>query len=242
MLQLKNVNAGYEKFQVLFDINVEVPKEKITALVGPNGSGKSTLLKTIMGITQIYSGEIFFNGTKITGLPPHAIARLGIAYMPQVRNVFENLTVMENLRMAGYIQEKEELNERIEEVIESFPVLKKYANKKAGMLSGGERQMLSMAMSLIRKPKVMLFDEPTASLAPKIASEVYSKIEELANNYKITIMVAEQATKRILKIAEQAILLISGKVSYYGSSSSLLNHPKLGKVFLGIASVDEKSI
>lgn len=207
-------------------------------LVGPNGSGKSTLLKTIMGITQTYSGEILFNGTNIIGLPPHIVTKLGIAYLPQVNNVFANLTVSENLLMAGYVLGKEKAKKKAEEVLEDFPVLKGYLKRKAGTLSGGERQMLAMAMAMIRRPQIMLFDEPTASLAPKIALEVLNRIVDLRDNYGITVVLAEQNAKRALEHGDNAILLVSGRITYQGDPKELLTHEDLGKVYLGIKQTD----
>jgi branched-chain amino acid transport system ATP-binding protein len=219
---------------VLFDINAKAEDKEITVMVGPNGSGKSTLLKTIMGITQVYSGKILFNGDNILGRPPHTITKLGIAYLPQVDNVFTNLKVRENLVMAGYILKENEAKERLQEALEDFPVLKGYMDRRAGTLSGGERQMLAMAMAMIRKPQIMLFDEPTASLAPKIALEVLNKIIDLRDNHNMTVVLAEQNARRALDHADQAILLVSGRVMYEGDSKELLNHKELGKVYLGI--------
>ena len=219
---------------MLFDINAKAEDKEITVLVGPNGSGKSTLLKTIMGITQVYSGKILFNGDNILGKPPHAVTKLGIAYLPQVDNVFTNLKVRENLVMAGYILQGNEAKERLQESLEDFPVLKGYMDRRAGTLSGGERQMLAMAMATIRRPKIMLFDEPTASLAPKIALEVLNKIIDLRDNHNMTVVLAEQNARRALDHADQAILLVSGRVMYEGDSKELLNHKELGKVYLGI--------
>ena len=219
---------------MLFDINAKAEDKEITVLVGPNGSGKSTFLKTIMGITQVYSGKIFFNSDNILGKPPHAVTKLGIAYLPQVDNVFTNLKVKENLVMAGYILKGDEADERVQEALEDFPVLKGYMNRKAGTLSGGERQMLAMAMATIRRPEMMLFDEPTASLAPKIALEVLNKIIDLRDNHNMTVVLAEQNARRALDHADKAILLVSGRVMYEGDSKELLNHKELGKVYLGI--------
>jgi len=234
MLEIEDINAGYGRLHVLFDIKTKVKDKEITVLVGPNGSGKSTLLKTIMGITQVYSGKILFNGNNILGLPPHAVTKLGIAYLPQVDNVFANLKVRENLLMAGYILGKDEAKERAKEVLEDFPVLNEYMDRRAGTLSGGERQMLAMAMAMMRRPQIMLFDEPTGSLAPKMALEVLDKIISLRDNYGMTIVLAEQNARRTLEHGDEAILLVSGKLMYEGGSQELLNHPELGKVYLGI--------
>ncbi len=234
MLEIQGVNSGYDRLHVLFDINTKMKEKDITVIVGPNGSGKSTLLKTIMGITQVYSGKILFDGKDVLGLPPHAIARLGIAYLPQVNNVFANLKVKENLLMAGYALSKNEAAKRAEEVTGDFPVLNRYMDRRAGTLSGGERQMLAMAMAMMRTPKIMLFDEPTGSLAPKMALEVLDKILSLRDDYGMTLVLAEQNARRALESGDDAILLVSGKVMYEGNSRELLKHPELGQVYLGI--------
>ena len=203
-------------------------------VVGPNGSGKSTLLKSLMGMTQIYSGDILFEGRNIRGLQTHEITKLGMAYLPQVNNVFSNLTVKENLTMAGYTLGKDEARERVEEVLEEFPILKEYIDRKALTLSGGERQMLAMAMAIMRRPKFMLFDEPTGNLAPKIALQVLNKIVTLRDEYGMSIILVEQNAKRALKIGDKAVLLISGRVMYDGEAKELLSHPELGQVYLGV--------
>ena len=234
MLEIQGINAGYGRLHVLFDINTKMKDKDITVIVGPNGSGKSTLLKTVMGITQVYSGKILFDGRNIQGLPPHVVTRLGIAYLPQVDNVFANLKVRENLLMAGYILGKDEAKERSREVLADFPVLNEYMERRAGTLSGGERQMLAMAMAMMRRPQIMLFDEPTGSLAPKMAVEVLDKIISLRDNYGMTLVLAEQNARRALEHGDEAILLVSGRVMYEGGSLELLHHRELGKVYLGI--------
>lgn len=237
MLKIEGVDAGYKKLQILFGIDAVFKKKDITILVGPNGSGKSTLLKTIMGLTQLYKGKIVFGGTEIGNLPPHEVTKLGIAYLPQVNNVFSELKVRENLVMAGYTLGRDEARNRSKEVIGDFPVLKDYLDRKAGTLSGGERQMLAMAMALIRRPKMMLFDEPTGSLAPKKAIEVVSEIVRLRDTYGITVLLAEQNARRALEHGDKAILLISGRVMYDDEAQKLLKHPELGKVYLGMKKV-----
>ena len=234
MLRIEGVDAGYKKLQVLFGVDAVFKEKDITVLVGPNGSGKSTLLKTIMGLTQLYKGNIVFNGTEIGKLPPHEVTKLGMAYLPQVNNVFSELKVRENLVMSGYTLDKEKARNRSEEVLEDFPVLRSYLERKAGTLSGGERQMLAMAMALMRRPKMMLFDEPTGSLAPKKAIEVISEILRLRDTYGITILLAEQNARRALEHGDKAILLVSGRVMYDDEAPKLLKHPELGKVYLGI--------
>lgn len=234
MIETINLNAGYGRAQVLYDFNFSAGENEMVAVVGPNGSGKSTLLKTIMGITRIYSGAVKFEGMDITKLPPHERARHGIAYLPQVGSTFTNLTVWENLFMAGYTIEKEELSERRDMALDVFPVLKGFLNRKAKTLSGGERQMLAMAMALMRKPKVMMFDEPTANLAPNLAVEVLKKIKELSKKLGLTTIIVEQSARMVLEISDKAYLLLSGRPIFEGSARELLEQPKLGKMYLGL--------
>ncbi len=234
ILEVRNVDAGYGKLQILFGVNATFEEKGITAIVGPNGSGKSTLLKTIMGFTNVYNGKILYKGRDITGKPPHYVSKQGIAYLPQVGNVFTTLTVRENLRLAGYTLPPDEIEERMEWVLEFFPVLKDYLDRKVGRLSGGERQMVAMGMALIRDPDVMLFDEPSANLAPILARKVVSEVKRLRDELGVTIVIVEQIVKLALEIAEKAYLLVSGSVRYEGDAKELLNHPDFGKMYLGI--------
>jgi branched-chain amino acid transport system ATP-binding protein len=232
LLTIEKLNAGYKTLQILFDVTITAPRNLLTVVVGPNGSGKSTLLKTVFGLTKIYSGKVFLDGLDITGLPPHKVAEKGIAYLPQVDNVFSNLTVYENLLIAGYGLKRDE--DAVTDVLEMFPHLKTYRNKKAAEMSGGERQMLAIAMALIRKPKLMLFDEPTGNLSPKMATQILNVIKELRDSHGKTIILAEQNAKKALEIGDKAVLLVSGRPVYEGNSQTLLQHEELGKLYLGI--------
>jgi len=234
IIHVDALNSGYANSHVLFGVDFEAKEKEITVVVGPNGSGKSTLLKSIFGLCAVYSGEISFHGRTITGLAPHQVARKKIAYLPQINNVFSNLTIRENLVMASYTLDSKTFSRRIPEIFEIFPILKKYEKSKADTLSGGERQMLAMAMALIRQPKVMLFDEPTASLSPKLADEVLSKIKQLRDDLGITIILVEQNVKRALKLGDYVYLLANGKKVFKGIPEELLAHPELGKLYLGI--------
>ena len=234
IIHVHALNSGYVKSHVLFGVDFEAKEKEITVVVGPNGSGKSTLLKSIFGLCAIYSGEISFAGKDITRLAPHQVARKKIAYLPQVNNVFSNLTIKENLSMASYTLDSKTFSKRMPEIFETFPALKKFEKSKADTLSGGERQMLAMAMALIRQPKVMLFDEPTASLSPKLADEVLEKIKQMRDEFGITIILVEQNVKRALKLGDYAYLLANGKGVFNGPPEELLAHPELGKLYLGI--------
>ncbi len=234
-IHVDTLNSGYVNSHILFDVDFDAKEKEITVVVGPNGSGKSTLLKSIFGLCTIYSGEISYNGEKITGLAPHKVARKKIAYLPQVNNVFSNLTIKENLIMASYTLNSKLVSERMPEIFETFPILKEYEKSKSNTLSGGERQMLAMGMALIRQPNVMLFDEPTASLSPKLANEVLSKIKQLRDDFGITIILVEQNVKRALTLGDFVYLFANGKGVFKGKPDELLNHPELGKLYLGIS-------
>ncbi|MEN3047314.1 MAG: ABC transporter ATP-binding protein [Candidatus Caldarchaeales archaeon] len=234
MIELRELEAGYGPLHVLFGVTASYSPKLITSIVGPNGSGKSTLLRTIFGFTKVFSGKVIFDGIDITGRPSHQVARLGIAYLPQTDNVFANLAVRENLMMATYGLDREEARERIEEAMASFPVLERYWKRRAGTLSGGERQMLAMAVALVRRPKVMLFDEPTANLAPKVAKMVLDKIAELRDEHGITVLLVEQNALRALEYGDRAQLLVSGRLVFDGPARELLESRELGRLYLGL--------
>jgi len=235
VLQVTDLVAGYGKLQVLNGVSLQARPNEVTVIVGPNGSGKSTLLKSISGLTTVFGGTVKMDETRdITHLHPHEIARMGVAYLPQTENVFTNLTVQENLTLAGYTLGREQVEQRIGETLEVFPQLKRYMSSKATNLSGGERQMVAMAMALLRKPTVMMFDEPTANLAPKIASQVLTTISSLAETMQITLLLVEQNARRALEIGDQAYLLVSGTKNFEGSAKDLLGHREIGRLYLGL--------
>ena len=242
MLQVQDLLAGYGKLQVLNGVSMEARPNEVTVIVGPNGSGKSTLLKSISGLTTIFGGVITMDGEKdLTNLHPHVIARMGVAYLPQTENVFTNLTTQENLTLAAYTLQGEQAEAREHEILQIFPQLKRYISTKATNLSGGERQMLAMAMALLRKPTVMMFDEPTANLAPRIATQVLSTIASLADTMNMTVMLVEQNAKRALEIGDQAYLLVSGKRNFGGPAKELLAHKEIGRLYLGLMSEQHTS-
>jgi len=234
LLKVERVSAGYGKLQIIEDIGIEARPDRITVIVGPNGSGKSTLLKTIAGLTTIYSGKIGVDGTEISGKPSHEIARLGIAYLPQTDSTFTHLTVAENFKMAGYTVTSEDYEDRLTKSLAIFPKLTNYLDTRVSRLSGGERQMVAMTMALLRKPTVMMFDEPTANLAPIVASQVLSTISFLSRGSGITSLLVEQNAARALRIGDYAYLLASGKVIFNGTTTELLEHKELGKLYLGL--------
>ena len=234
MLRVQNVSAGYGKLQILNGVTINAQPGEVAVIVGPNGSGKSTLLKTVAGLTTIYQGTIELDKRDITGLASHKIARSGIAYLPQTDNVFTNLTVAENLRLAAYTVDAESYGTRLTRIFQIFPQLTAYNKSKAVNLSGGERQMLAMALALIREPNVIMFDEPTANLAPKIATQVLNIISSLAKEIGLTILLAEQNARRALEIGNAAYLLVGGRNAFTGTARELLEHKELGRLYLGV--------
>ncbi len=234
MLKVDHISAGYGNLQVLNDVSIEAHPNRITVIVGPNGSGKSTLLKTIAGLTNIYQGKVMLDDKVISKLPPHEIARVGVAYLPQTESTFTRLTVSENFKMAGYSVVQEDFQERLEKALAIFPKLTSYLNTKVSRLSGGERQMVAMSMALLRKPNTIMFDEPTANLAPIIATQVLNTIAYLAKNSGITILLVEQNATRALQIGHSAYLLVNGTTIFEGSAKALLEHPELGRLYLGL--------
>jgi branched-chain amino acid transport system ATP-binding protein len=234
MLRTHVLNSGYGKLRVLFNVEFSAEPDRIAVVVGPNGAGKTTLLNSITGLATIHSGRVFYGGIDITGLPPHRVARLGISYVPQMGNVFTNLTVEENLRVAGYLLPESKLRDRVELVYSMFPVLKEFRHRRAGTLSGGERRMLAIGMALVKEPTTMLLDEVTTDLAPIYVKKVLEKVVELRDSLKLTVVLVEQHALRALQIADKAYLLVSGTVRYEGDPQELLRHPEFSKLYLGI--------
>ncbi len=239
MLKVDSISSGYRKIQIIYEVSMEAKPGEVTVIVGPNGSGKSTLLKTIAGLTTIYSGTIALDGTVLSNLKPHEVARTGLAYLPQTESSFVQLKVSENLMMAGYTIGKEDLQVRMKEALEMFPQLNDYMEKKVLNLSGGERQMVAMSMALIRKPKVIMFDEPTANLAPKIATAVLNTVKSLAKDLGLTVILVEQNARRALEIGDKAYLLVGGKKVFEGGARELVAHQELSKMYLGLKTAQQ---
>ena len=235
VLQTRGITAGYGSTTIIDSVDFEARDGEITVIVGPNGSGKSTLLKTIFGLTTIRSGTVWWSGQNIAGMPAHSIARLGIAYLPQVKNIFANLSVDDNLMMAAYTLARPDARQKISDAFVTFADLAKHKSDSASVLSGGQRQMLAMGMALVRRPRVMLFDEPPANLAPKLAEEVLDKIASMRNEFGISIVLVEQNVRRALKIGDAAVVMANGGIVFSGSPDELLAKPELSKLYLGIS-------
>jgi len=238
MLQVQGVSSGYGNLHILHDVSLEAVDNEVTVIVGPNGSGKSTLLKTVAGLTSIYEGSVNLGGKPISGMPPHEIAKLGLAYLPQTESVFVKLTVEENIKMAGYTIEQGEMSSRVKGVLELFPQVERYMKTRVESLSGGERQMVAMSMALLRKPSVIMFDEPTANLSPKLATQVLKTVEMVAKQLGLTVLLVEQNAKRALEIGDKAYLLVGGRNAFKGTAKELLSEPELAKLYLGMKTVE----
>ncbi|OGU37039.1 MAG: ABC transporter ATP-binding protein [Ignavibacteria bacterium RIFOXYB2_FULL_35_12] len=233
MLEIKNLNTGYDKKQVVFNVSMNVLQGEIVSLIGPNSAGKSTILKAICGLIPSWSGEIAFNSKKMNGNEPPENLKLGISFCPQGNRVFDELTVRENLEIGGYILKKDKTSQRIHEVLEIFPALKDRIKQTAGSLSGGEQQMLAVARALIPEPKLLLLDEPSLGLAPNLVKELFDKFIELNKKLGITILIVEQKVREVLAISNRVYSLKLGKVAYEGRSGDLLsNKEELKTLFL----------
>ena len=240
IIETKDLNVGYGPIHVIYDLDFRAPKGGVTVIVGPNGVGKTTLLKAIMGLGTIYSGQIFFEDQDITNLRPHERTKAGIGYMPQVGNIFSKLSVEDNLKMAAYIMEDKDLIQKnMEMVLDLFPVLRGFMKRDAGTLSGGERQMLAESMVLMRDPKVMLVDEPTAGLMPKLVTDVLKKLDEMAETTGLSMIVVEQRARRALEIGDLAYMMRGGVFTFEGQAQDLLNHPQLTEMYLGAVEVHD---
>ncbi len=220
LLELSGITAGYGKIPIIRDIDLVVARGETLAVIGPNGSGKSTLAKTVIGLTTLFSGTIKFDGVDVTSLPPDRRALLGIGYLPQTGNVFPDLTVQENLEMGGYHMKGTELKLKVREVLEIFPELKERLNQKAGTMSGGERQIVAMARLLMMSPKLVILDEPSAGLAPKLVERVYQKIDAM-RRMGITIVLIEQHAVKALKHSDRTVVMVGGRVALTGASEEV---------------------
>jgi len=232
MLVIKNLRAGYGELEILRGINMQVKPAEIVAIIGPNGSGKSTLLKSIFNLCDVYSGKIFFKDKDITKLPTHELIYEGISYVPQGKQVFRNLTVRENLEMSVFIMEDDELLKRnLEDVFNKFPFLKEKQNHKASTLSGGQQQMLAIAMAMMQNPELLLLDEPSIGLSPKATKEIFKKIVEISKE-GISIIIVEQNAKKAIEIADRIYVLENGKVALEGGKE-ILKDKRIENIYFG---------
>ncbi len=234
-LQIKNLNAGYGKMEILHNFDLLVDKAQSLCLIGPNGAGKSTILHSIYGFTNIFSGQIEIDGKEITNLTPaEKLKSVGIAYILQDNSVFPDMTVEENLLMGWYIKDKtEESYAEAQRVLEKYERLNKRRNQPAKVLSGGERRLLEISRALVMRPSILLVDEPSIGLEPRYIEMVFEILEDLQKNEKKTIIMVEQNAKKGLEFADIGYVLVSGQTAIVGTGNDLLKNPDVGRLFLG---------
>jgi ABC-type branched-subunit amino acid transport system ATPase component len=232
ILEVKDVYSGYGDTEVLHGVSMYLNEGEIVTIIGPNGAGKSTLLKTIMGYLYPSRGKILFRDEDVTGLRPDEKVKKGIGYVPQLDNVFPSLSVEENLEMGGYIEHKRRLTERIEAAYELFPLLRERRNQRVRTMSGGERQMLAMARALMTEPSLLLLDEPSAGLSPKVSASVFERIREIHQRGK-AIIIVEQDAYQSLGISNRGYVLAMGQKEYEDEAHKILDSRKIREAYLG---------
>jgi branched-chain amino acid transport system ATP-binding protein len=235
ILEIKELVAGYGKIEVLHGISMRVAKGEIVTMVGANGAGKTTTLRSIFGQTGVRSGQIMFEGQDITARQTHRLVGLGLAFVPQERSIFPSLSVGENLQMGGYTLDQATMGQQMDMVYGRFPVLKERRTQRAGTLSGGERQMLAIGRGLMVKPRLMLLDEPSLGLAPKIIEIVFDQIKAISQS-GTTILLVEQNARRALALADRGYVMELGRIRSEGSGQELLNDEAVQQAYLGTAS------
>ena len=233
MLKISNVETFYGKIQALRGVDLDVNQGEIVSLIGSNGAGKSTLLMTISGVNKAKRGNIIFNGENIENREPHKIVDLGICQVPEGRRIFSRLTVEENLRLGAHANEKGKYFETdIREVYDLLPVLSDRKTQRGGTLSGGEQQMLAIGRALMSKPKVLLLDEPSLGIAPKLVNQIFISIKNINKEKNVTIFLVEQNAKKALELADRAYVLVNGKVTIKGSGQELLKNRDIQAAYL----------
>jgi ABC-type branched-subunit amino acid transport system ATPase component len=231
VLEADGIVSGYGEVDILHGVSLMVDEGEIVSVIGPNGAGKSTLLKAVFGLLKLRKGKLLLNGDDATGLPPQKMVRRGVSYVPQSDNVFPSLTIMENLEMGAFIS-KGGFKGRLAEVYGLFPALAERPHVKAGKLSGGQRQMLALARALMLQPRLLLLDEPTASLSPRMVGDILAKIRDI-NQKGVAILIVEQNAREALALCHRGYVLVMGKNAMEDTGQNLLNSEEVGRLYLG---------
>jgi ABC-type branched-subunit amino acid transport system ATPase component len=230
-LEALELVSGYGEVEILHGVSLRLDRGEIVAIIGPNGAGKSTFMKSVFGLLKVKSGTVRLEGEDVTGMPPERIVRRGMCYVPQSENVFPSLSIQENLEMGAFTR-RDGYRQRLDEIYGLFPDLAQRPRLRAGKLSGGQRQMLALARALMLDPKVLLLDEPTASLAPKMVEDIFATIRDI-NETGVAILIVEQNAKEALSICHRAYVLASGYNRLEGTGPELLASEEVGKLYLG---------
>lgn len=235
LLELKDVTVHYGKVAALKSIFVTIREGEIVTLIGSNGAGKSSTLKTISGLKQPSSGEIWFEGKRIDGLPAHKIVSLGIAQVPEGRRIFPYMSTFENLKMGAFLRKsREEIDEAYQMVYSHFPVLKERCNQSGSTLSGGEQQMLAIARALMAHPKLLLLDEPSLGLSPIMCQEITKTILEIREELGVSILLVEQNARLALRLADRGYVLVTGEITLQDTAQELKNNDEVKRAYLGM--------
>ena len=233
MLNISKVETFYGNIQALRGVDVKVNEGEIVALIGSNGAGKSTLLMTISGVNKAATGEIVFDKKNISNLPPHDIVNLGISQVPEGRRIFSRLTVEDNLRLGASVNQKgKNFDQDAKEVYDLFPVLKDRLSQRGGTLSGGEQQMLAIGRALMAKPRMLLLDEPSLGIAPKLVNQIFASIKNINKEKGVTVFLVEQNAKKALELADRGYVIVNGNINLEGSGKDLLNNPDVQAAYL----------
>jgi ABC-type branched-subunit amino acid transport system ATPase component len=233
LLKVDEITCGYGDMQVLIDVSIEVKRGEIVSIIGPNGAGKSTVMKAVFGLLHPWTGKIAFDGIDISRHEPYQIVETGMCYVPQVANVFTELTVGENLDMGAFVRADDQVGQRKEQIFELFPRLHERRRQKAGKMSGGERQMVAMGSALMLDPKLILLDEPSAGLAPKMVDHIFERIVHVNRQFNVAVMMVEQNAKQSLQMAHRGYVMASGENRVEGTGEELLNDPDVARLYLG---------
>lgn len=233
LLTIDKLTAGYGKLTILHDLSLKVEKGQYLGILGPNGSGKSTLVKSIFGLTDIFSGSIKISGQELVGVATENICKWGLAYVPQRQNIFATMTVRDNLLLAVRHLRRPKAHRALQDAYALFPILAERQQQSAGLMSGGERQMLAIALAWLGKPQIMLLDEPSAGLSPLFVIEIFKLLRRLCES-GITLVVVEQNARSLLRWCDYAYVLREGKLAFEGSSSQILADEETVKSYLGV--------
>jgi branched-chain amino acid transport system ATP-binding protein len=236
MLRIEGLNASYGSIQVLKNVSLKVPKGRVVSIIGANGAGKSTILKSISGLMKNRKGSIFYKDKDISGMSANRIVGLGISQVPEGRQIFAHLSVLDNIHLGAYLYFKRnnrlEIKERVDRIYEIFPILETRSKQIAGTLSGGEQQMLAIARALMARPELILLDEPSMGIAPLIVREIFNVIQQL-NESGTTVLLVEQNARAALKVAHHSYVLERGEIVMEGMAGELLDNPRVKEVYLG---------